>query len=344
MRRIHESPRVRNEPDFGVIPIDMISISSVKRIALMLLSGQQLLIANAAPQKVKKILWYYDWATIGDSIMDLSQRLLIDPCISIDLCMPHGPAELFVRDARFRRVSRSLDDCDARYDMVIVQSLTTKTILKKIQYHPFTPWFSIMGHRRGENFSRIQLSYEQITRVFKSTHESGPIAPTLTISDQGAGSAEMFTIAVAVGGGDKRRTYENWAMLIKQISSSWPKEAPSPRFILLGTGEIALDTVRAVRDDIACGHVESHVDLPNIAAAAELIKQSSFFIGADGGLMHIAAALGKPGVAIFCQIKPEWRLHSQSTIRTVSAGQDIDSVPIERIASEVTDYCRELLR
>ncbi|CAE6718564.1 hypothetical protein R75461_01393 [Paraburkholderia nemoris] len=96
---------------FGVIPIDMISISSVKRIALMLLSGQQLLIADAAPRKVKKLLWYYDWATIGDSIMDLSQRLLIDPRISIDLCMPHGPVELFVRDARFRRVSRSLDDC-----------------------------------------------------------------------------------------------------------------------------------------------------------------------------------------------------------------------------------------
>ncbi|WP_372450338.1 glycosyltransferase family 9 protein [Paraburkholderia aspalathi] len=67
-------------------------------------------------------------------------------------------------------------------------------------------------------------------------------------------------------------------------------------------------------------------------------------MGADGGLMHIAAALGKPGVAIFCQIKPEWRLHAQSTIRTVSAGQDIDRIPIERIASEVTDYCRELLR
>ena len=40
---------------FGVIPIDMISISSVKRIALMLLSGQQLLIAHAAPQKSQKI-------------------------------------------------------------------------------------------------------------------------------------------------------------------------------------------------------------------------------------------------------------------------------------------------
>src|SRR5471030_1817458 len=86
------------------------SLSAIKRSVLMLLSGQQLLIASDAPQKTSKLLWYYDWATIGDAIMDLSQRFLIDPRISIDLCMPHGPIELFVDDDRFRRVSRSLDD------------------------------------------------------------------------------------------------------------------------------------------------------------------------------------------------------------------------------------------
>lgn len=276
--------------------------------------------------------------------MDLSQRFLIDPRISIDLCMPNGPMELFVGDDRFRRVARSLDDCDARYDMVIVQSLTTKTIAKKIQYHPFTPWFSIMGHRKDERFSRIQLAYEQIARVFKSERESGPIEPALTIPNQSVGRSDRFTISVAVGGGDKRRRFENWAALIRLISSNWPKQTPSPRFLLLGTGKSALKAVKAIRDEVDYHHIDSHVELPSITAAAVLIKQSSFFIGADGGLMHIAAALGKPGVAIFCQIKPEWRLHSQSKIQTVFAEQDINSIPTERIASEVTDYCRELLQ
>jgi hypothetical protein len=180
---IHESPEVRNEPDFWRYPDrhDIYFVRQANRLDASLRPAA--FDSSCRATESQKLLWYYDWATIGDSIMDLSQRLLIDPHISIDLCMPHGPVELFVRDARFRRVSRSLDDCDARYDTVIVQSLTTKTILKKIQYHPFTPWFSIMGHRRDENFSRIQLSYEQIKRVFKSTLESGPIAPTLTISD-----------------------------------------------------------------------------------------------------------------------------------------------------------------
>lgn len=59
--------------------------------------------------------------------------------------------------------------------------------------------------------------------------------------------------------------------------------------------------------------------------------------------MHIAAALGKPGVAMFCQIKPEWRLHAESKMRTVFAEQDINSIPTETIANEVTDYCRKLL-
>ncbi|CAB3726853.1 hypothetical protein LMG24238_05387 [Paraburkholderia sediminicola] len=322
----------------------MMSISSIKRTALMFLSGQQLLIAHDAPQKIRKLLWYYDWATIGDSIMDLSQRFLIDPRISIDLCMPHGPMELFIGDDRFRRVARSLDDCDAQYDMVIVQSFTTKTITRKIRYHPFTPWFSIMGHRKDERFSRIQLAYEQIARVFKSERESGPIEPVLTVSNGSVRRPDRFMIAVAVGGGDTRRRFENWATLIKLIASTWPEQTLSPRFLLLGTGKSALKAVEAVRDQVDHHHIDAHIELPSITAAAELIKQSSFFIGADGGLMHIAAALGKPGVAIFCQIKPEWRLHSQSKIQTVFAEQDINSIPIERIASEVTDYCRELLQ
>jgi hypothetical protein len=320
------------------------ALAVIKRTALMLLSGQQLLIANDAPQEVRKLLWYYDWATIGDSIMDLSQRFLIDPRISIDLCMPHGPLELFAGDDRFRRVVRSLNDCDARYDMVIVQSLSTKAILKKLQYHPFTPWFSIMGHRRDEHFSRIHLAYEQIARVFKSKHESGPIEPTLTMPNPCAARSDRFTIAVAVGGGDKRRRFEDWAVLLQLIASNWPKQAPSPRFVLLGAGKSAFDAVKAIRDRLDCPHIDSHVDLPNITAAAELIEQSRFFVGADGGLMHIAAALGKPGVAMFCQIKPEWRLHSQSKMRTVFAEQDINSIPTETIASEVTDYCRTLLQ
>jgi hypothetical protein len=319
----------------------VLSVSSIKRNALMLLSGQQLLIASDAPQTTRKLLWYYDWATIGDSIMDLSQRFLIDPRIAIDLCMPHGPIELFIGDERFRRVSRSLDDCDARYDMVIVQSLSTKTIFKKLQYHPFTPWLSIMAHRRDERFSRIQLAYDQIARVFKP-REAGPIEPALTVPAQDTRRPQPFTISIAVGGGDKRRTYGNWAELVRLISSSWPEQIPSPSFILIGAGKTALDTVKAVCEQQDCGHVESHIDLPNLAAAAELIQRSSFFIGADGGLMHIAAALGKPGVAIFCEIKPEWRLHSNSKIRTVFSEQDINSIPAKRVASEVTNYCREL--
>lgn len=321
---------VRRAPSFSVI----------KRSALMLISGQQLLIARDAPQKTRKLLWYYDWATIGDAIMDLSQRFLIDPRISIDLCMPHGPIELFADDDRFRRVSRSLDDCDARYDMVIVQSLTTSTIFKKLQYHPFTPWLSIMAHRRDERFSRIQLAYEQIARVFSSCG-SGPIEPALRFPDRSLPS-QRFSISVAVGGGDKRRRYENWAQLIGLIASNWPQHMPVPKFILIGTGDAAVDTAKSVCDQCDCGEVESQINLPNLTAAAGLIQQSSFFIGADGGLMHIAAALRKPGVAIFCDIKPEWRLHSNSKMRPVFSEQDINDIAPEKIADAVIDYCREL--
>ncbi|RAS23510.1 hypothetical protein [Paraburkholderia bryophila] len=58
--------------------------------------------------------------------------------------------------------------------------------------------------------------------------------------------------------------------------------------------------------------------------------------------MHTAAALGKPGVAIFCEIKPERRLHSNSKIHAVFSEQDINGIPVDRVTSEVTNSRREL--
>lgn len=166
----------------------------------MVVSGQQFLMDRAASQAPRKILWYYDWGTIGDAIMDLSQRFLIPQDVSVDLCMPYGPIKLFAHDTRFRKVSNAISKCDSDYDLIIIQNLTTKALFKKIRHFPLTRFCTIMGHRRNEDFSRLQLSYDRLAQLVGFERSGGPVEPTIGLPFPTARRPDAFQIVVAVGG------------------------------------------------------------------------------------------------------------------------------------------------
>lgn len=315
---------------------------SLNRHALMLASGQQFLMNKSASSKTRKVLWYYDWGTIGDSIMDLSQRFQIPSNVSIDLCMPHGPISLFTNDTRFRRVHKSISECDRQYDLIILQNLTTKTLFQKIRHYPFTRFYSIMGHKRNEDFSRMQLSYERLSGLFGLERASGPIEPSIGLTSVNSPKTETFQIAVAVGGNDQRRRFENWPSVIRLIDNHWPKSQPKPTYIIVGAGEHAKEAAARICGELPSDRVVSRLDLPTVEMAAEIIQESSFFIGADGGLMHIAAALRKHGVGLFSEILPEWRLHSESKMGAIFTSGDINEIGTERIGHEVIGHCQTL--
>ncbi|MEX3941243.1 glycosyltransferase family 9 protein [Paraburkholderia sp. BR10937] len=319
----------------------MSTLATIKRAALMVMSGQQFLMTETAPRNTRKVLWYYDWGTIGDSIMDLSQRFLIHADIEIDLCMPYGPIELFTGDSRFRRVFKALSDADDRYDLAIVQNITTKTLGQKVRFFPRTRFCSIMGHRRNEDFSRMQLSYERLAQIFDVTNGTGPIEPSLEVVHDETADADGFQILVAVGGNDRRRRIDDWSKLLRAVDAFWPKSYVKPRYVLLGNGEPAREAVRQIEAHLPAQRLVTVTDMPDLRAAAEVIDRCSFFLGADGGLMHIAAALGKPGVAIFSEIRPEWRLHTRSKMRPIFTDGSINEIPDAKIAGEVVRYCEE---
>ncbi|KVN96566.1 hypothetical protein WJ70_09805 [Burkholderia ubonensis] len=321
-----------------------IDLKSLNRQALMVFTGQQFLMDGAAAQKARKVLWYYDWGTIGDAIMDLSQRFLIPQDVSIDLCMPYGPIALFANDSRFRQVFQSLSECDGHYDLVIIQNLTTKTLFKKIRHFPLTHFCTIMGHNRNEDFSRMQLSYERLAQLFGFERAAGPIEPSIAIQAAKAPNAEGFQIVVAVGGNDKRRRIDSWPAVIRSIDTRWPASHAKPTYVLVGAGEHAKEAAAQVCAQLPVERTSRRLDLPDIVAAAETIEQSSFFVGADGGLMHIAAALRKPGIGIFSEIRPEWRLHPDSKMKAIFTAGDINEIAVEQISKAALGYCTDLMK
>jgi hypothetical protein len=311
------------------------NLAHLKRSALMAVTGQRALLTESARPTPRRVLWYYDWKTVGDAVMDLSQRTLVDPSIEIDLCMPHGPLELFEGDARLRRVHRALRDCRGPYDLVITQWITTAVIVAKLRYFPTTPWLSVMCHERDEKFPRMALSFRRLAPLFGPGHPPAPVPPSLGLAPRDAPAPDRLEVVVAVGGRDPRRTYGRWPEFVGALARAWAR--PGLRLVLMGCGADA----RAAADAIVRAHpacdIALQLDLPTLSAAARIIERSAAFVGADGGLMHIAAALDKPGVALFCEIRPEWRLHPRSRIVGL-----FDAVAIDRIAADAA--CAALLR
>ena len=132
--------------------------------------------------------------------------------------------------------------------------------------------------------------------------------------------------------------------MIRSIDAGWPKSHAKPKFVIIGCGEHAIEAASSIARHVPPERIDSRIGLPDLRKAADVIGRSSFFLGADGGLMHIAAALKKPGVAIFCEIRPEWRLHARSKMRAIFSECDINQIPTEKISGEVIRYCEDLLK
>jgi len=105
-------------------------------------------------------------------------------------------------------------------------------------------------------------------------------------------------IVIATGAVWKRRTWqlEKWKKLIDKLS-----QGNNRKFFVIGSRE------EQKRNNFLCDNVRifnlcGHLSLSQIPA---LIKRSRIFIGVDSGPMHLAAALGKPVIALFGPNIPE---------------------------------------
>lgn len=307
---------------------------AVKHESLLCLTGQKWRQTSRIPPKTQRILWIYDWNDgIGDSIIGLSQRFIFPKDIAVDLCITKGPAELFRGDTLFRRVYQRLEECPPDYDFILLQRLGSASLKLKLRYYPHQPFAIMVTHPGGEPndafFDYVSLRMAQLLCVPVQPPSPPRISPTIT-----AGIAPQDgCIAVALGGRDGRRRWRDWPGLLDALVRDWPLTAPQPRFVLIGNGPSARDDLAGLPTGFVERHCTVRLDLPDLAEAAREIQRCTLFIGADGGLMHIAAALGKPGVALFAEIRPEWRLLPDNPLTPLYTPGAMADIPLAEIAA-----------
>ena len=303
---------------------------SRQRAWLLAITGQTLLEKQRIPADVKRILWFYDWNTLGDSIMDLSQRRYLAERFEVDICMPSGPAELFIGDAAFGRVYTNIDQCPRDYDFILLHDISSRSIGIKLRRYFSKPWASMIRHQQGEQYARGALSAFRFAQLLGDPGLK-PLRPTLA-SPCPHNSAHGIRIAIALGGGDPRRRYDCWPELLVQIQQQLPEAIPL-KFVLIGAGQAAQEDLDGFSTEFLAAHCEIHQDLPNLRELRDVMCSATHFIGCDSGLMHLAEALDKPGVALFGHIRPEWRLLPNSRLTALFSNRSVDAIPVMTIAN-----------
>jgi len=105
-------------------------------------------------------------------------------------------------------------------------------------------------------------------------------------------------IAVQVSAGNNKITYKNWPVknwieFLKLLLQNYPEK----KIVLLGdANEVILS--EQITTELKT-NVYSFIGKTNVSEAMNILSQSEFFIGLDGGLMHLAVALKKPTFTIW---------------------------------------------
>ncbi|MDB2411904.1 hypothetical protein N9W31_00470 [Litoricolaceae bacterium] len=249
--------------------------------------------------KHKKILWVNLAApSLGDSLMDLSARCMLEDR-DLVLLTDKKNAPLFLGDQYFSAVYSSvrelrMDGHCGSFDLVICDSYSPRVLLKKIIAAPRVDFIGLYGFVNGFEVHRTYFAFARMRELLSQSECRFPVKPILSVS-QGGPSFGHFDVCVAIGGEWGFRTYKYWEAVLTWMVSQ--------RFsvVLVGSyngSELATEIQTLLPD------IQSFVGRSTLPDVIKLIDGADVFVGADGGLWHIACALSKPSVVLFadCQI------------------------------------------
>lgn len=239
----------------------------------------------------KKILWInFSAPSLGDSLMDLSARVLLADR-KLDLFTSKKNSKLYQHDRWFADVFDSTKKVTKKYDLVICDSFAPRVLVKKLKVAPLTPMVSMYGFLNGFDLNRTYFAFARMLDLLDKKPVDIKVKPYLTVCSDLQTNADL---CIAVGGEWPFRTYRNWDLVIEQLLQH------GVRIHLIGGPNAISDHERLVR---LFPSITSSIGNRLDEVSSE-IANTPFFMGADGGLWHMACALDRPTVALFadCEI------------------------------------------
>lgn len=303
------------------------TIRTYRRFLTLFFSKQLPLELDLIPPHVVKILWFNPSSTsIGDSIMELSGRaLLLNDNFEVHLLSDSKNSSLYGEDCVFKKVFNNPTQIVESYDLILLDVYNTKSIRMKSKYFPDVPFCAIQGYFYGAAIHRMMFSYHRVNYLLgmRLTQQELDLCaknylPVVIPS-------VIPRVVISVGGEDKFKTYSYWNMVISQLIYY----APELEICIIGSsnGIKYSDEIMQEFGD----QVTNYVAKLSLLETAKIIASSKFFIGADGGLMHVAESYAIQGIALFAKVSPELFLSYQTKINPLYSDLMIDDIDPEQI-------------
>lgn len=302
-----------------------------RREISLILSGQKFLERKIIPAGTKKILWLApSLQNIGDSVMSLSGRVLLKDNYQIDLLVNKKNLPLFATDDIFKRVYSEPQEITDSYDLILLYCVKSITLKMKKRYFRKIPYCHFRGHFDGIEFNWILYSFHRINALLNYPYSQEQIdklaRPRLNLPD--LVEPDSWRLIVAIGGEDiNRRTYLHWETVLQGILSKYD----NLHICLLGNDN-GLEMASLLMERFG-KKLKNEVGQHSLLSAASLIKNSGYFIGCDGGLMHIASAYELPGVALFGFFEPEYRLPYNSALAAFFDEGSVNNINPEAVVN-----------
>jgi heptosyltransferase-2 len=311
----------------------------IKRYFYILLRRQnQHEIFNILPSH-HRILWINLSApSLGDSLMDLSSRVMLRGK-SIDLFTDKKNAILYDDDQVFSNVYVQQQKVDGlKYDLVIIDSYSTRSINIKAKLAPSTPYIGMFGYYNGPEVNRVIFSFHQMNHLLgyikseDDINSSSKVSLFISNEDQEVVSniglpAEYITIAL--GGEWKYRTYNQWDKIIEKLIAN----NNNLNIVLIGSGN-AKDISEKLLKKMPLKNLFNCVDQFTFNQTAQIIKKSQVLLCCDGGLMHAANSVNTPIVSLFARLTPKMQLTENIVSFTLFDSTDVNNVSVKSILEE----------
>ncbi|WP_133792030.1 glycosyltransferase family 9 protein [Paraburkholderia silvatlantica] len=301
----------------------------------------------------QRILWIYTRRNFGDAIMDMAGRALLRGMnVPIDLFTLPSLHKLFAQDDVFQHVFSDLREVVGRqYDAILMSEFNLPSIRLKNRHFAKLPYACLFQYFNGPDRNQTDFSYASVNDVFSLGHAASELQsiskPYLASTPDTVQSVLPFIpdtpfLALAVGGLDPNRTYSHWPAVLDLMDRSDDLRILK-RVVLLGS-----DNGLAMAEQLAAQRfrhlqISSCVGKLTLLQSREVAARASLFLGADGGLMHVAHTTPVPSVSLFGIKEPPYlRLTGQCHSIGLQSKGNVDTIApaevVQAIARQVATY------
>ena len=311
-------------------------IKFIKRYMYLTIKRQITLEVRQILPKHRNILWINISApSLGDSLMDLSSRVLLKGK-EVDLFTDKKNASLYQDDLVFSRIfTRKAEVTQHKYDLVIVDSFSTRSIDIKTNILPLNPFVGMFGYYNGPEVNRVLFSFHRMNQLLgyvKGETEINKVArPSMAIEINDLPSVEGLNlpasyIAIALGGEWAYRTYNKWGEVIDKLA----KKNNKLNLVFVGSDN-AKESAKALTEAFPSDNIFNCVAKFTFNQTAQIIKGANILLCCDGGLMHSANAINTPIVPLFARLTPIMQLTESIQAFPLFDANDVNNIPVEDI-------------